>query len=571
MSTQNRRPAPKPGRREWLRWLPVRLAVVGLLGLAAVIGVLIPITRTGAAEPGTHRTVRSGSGVQVQPETEVAFARQCAGCHGGGGEGAFGPDLRTWAGSTEETALLIGGGADGMPSFAATLTQDQIDALAVYLDELVGVSVYREHCAQCHGDSGEGNSGPSLKTSTRDEAGSRSLIADGLGSMPGFSTTLTDVEIDALVQRAAGYAVVGPTIFADQCAACHGALGEGLTGPALAGLTDTDATAVVESGFGGMPAFGPTLEPGDIEAVVQHALSLDSTTTTTPATTTIPPSTTTTVTVEISGAEGYAQRCAVCHGSDAEGGSGPTLAGTVLSAEALSALILDGKGSMPGFAGTISEEEIAAIVAFVEALAEPSSTEPTEQGAEVYAEQCAACHGADGRGGLGPSLRTTLLAGTDLRDAIARGNATMPAFATTLETEDLELIARYVEGLQATIELDEPDNDFEGAVAMYRQDCSACHGARGEGGIGPELQGTTLTVNDIIARVYGGHSAGMPAFEGALNSRQVTDVAQYIKTFEASSEDKSGLGVGALVAIAGGVLLVAAAALIVVRVRRRAT
>jgi mono/diheme cytochrome c family protein len=240
----------------------------------------------------------------------------------------------------------------------------------------------------------------------------------------------------------------------------------------------------------------------------------------------------------------------------------------VSSAEELNAAITEGQGSMPGFAEELSAEQIAELVSFVQALGDLTSGPPTEGGVEIFIEQCSACHGRDGRGGVGPSLRTTLLEGADLRGAIEEGNATMPAFATTLESRDLDLVVSYVEGLRTTGE--SAGADLQGGPAIYQQDCSACHGEQGEGGIGPELRGTSLSANDIIAQVYGGHTAGMPAFEGALNSEQVRDVALFIRSMEAADDGGSGwrwlpaagLAVG-LLAVTGVVVMA------VVRLRRR--
>lgn len=50
-------------------------------------------------------------------------------------------------------------------------------------------------------------------------------------------------------------------------------------------------------------------------------------------------------------------------------------------------------------------------------------------GASLYASTCAACHGADGAGGSGPSLVTTVPGQSDQRltDIIQGGTGSMPA------------------------------------------------------------------------------------------------------------------------------------------------
>jgi mono/diheme cytochrome c family protein len=529
----------------------------------AAFAVIVLAVSLSAAAEGSF-SVSGGDralALQVQSEGRVAFDRQCAGCHGGNGQGAIGPDLRHWTGSVEETATVIAQGAERMPAFSATMTTEQIEALARYLDELVGTSVYARACAACHGAIGEGGIGPSLKVSELADGDRRSVIENGAGQMRGFADDLTETEIGALVWRTAGYRSVGPAIYATQCAPCHGVGGQGLTGPSLIGssVSPQEAVTIVSSGSAGMPAFGAKLDPGDVEAIVAFALGLDSVT--------APTAPTTTTARFVSAIDIYAGSCASCHGLDAEGGIGPPLVGLSISDEELDGTIVEGRGSMPSFSGVLGSQEVAALVEFLQTLAEPSSTEATEAGAGVYAEQCAACHGADGRGGLGPSLRTTLLSGDDLRGAIARGNATMPAFARTLSSSDLELAAEFVGWLK---QAGGPVVPLRGGSVIYRQDCSACHGDRGEGGIGPVLQSTALTINEIIARVYGGHAAGMPAFAGALDGRQVRDVAHFIKTFERSAETDSGLGTVQIALLVGaGIVALAAASLTIVRVRRR--
>ncbi len=46
----------------------------------------------------------------------------------------------------------------------------------------------------------------------------------------------------------------------------------------------------------------------------------------------------------------YNQKCAMCHGSNLEGGGGPNLksVGSELSKEDIEKIILEGKGNMPG-------------------------------------------------------------------------------------------------------------------------------------------------------------------------------------------------------------------------------
>ncbi|WP_193368798.1 nitrite reductase [Pelagibius marinus] len=73
---------------------------------------------------------------------------------------------------------------------------------------------------------------------------------------------------------------------------------------------------------------------------------------------------------EPSGPALYEEHCAACHGADRLGGTGPALIPEALSrlrGAKLSTIIAGGRAAtqMPAFAGTLSEEEIAALAAFV--------------------------------------------------------------------------------------------------------------------------------------------------------------------------------------------------------------
>jgi polyvinyl alcohol dehydrogenase (cytochrome) len=65
----------------------------------------------------------------------------------------------------------------------------------------VGATVYRQRCAACHGGSGEGATGPSMvdvdDRLSRDEH--ITVVREGRGSMPAWDRTLTDEEIQAVV------------------------------------------------------------------------------------------------------------------------------------------------------------------------------------------------------------------------------------------------------------------------------------------------------------------------------------------------------------------------------------
>jgi len=64
----------------------------------------------------------------------------------------------------------------------------------------------------------------------------------------------------------------GATLYANSCAACHGASGEGVSGPAMGdvvpGKTEADLIGIIQNGEGSMPPIG--LGDSDAAAVAQY-------------------------------------------------------------------------------------------------------------------------------------------------------------------------------------------------------------------------------------------------------------------------------------------------------------
>ncbi|MBM3672370.1 MAG: cytochrome c [Actinobacteria bacterium] len=68
----------------------------------------------------------------------------------------------------------------------------------------------------------------------------------------------------------------------------------------------------------------------------------------------------------------YDANCASCHGGDGGGGLGPQLAGVVEEKypdiEDQIAFVEEGQGAMPGFSGSLSDDEIRQVVEYTRSL-----------------------------------------------------------------------------------------------------------------------------------------------------------------------------------------------------------
>ncbi|MEM1434841.1 MAG: c-type cytochrome [Pseudomonadota bacterium] len=177
-------------------------------------------------------------------------------------------------------------------------------------------------------------------------------------------------------------------------------------------------------------------------------------------------------TADMEQAEGlYQQYCALCHGKDREGyqaDHAPSLRSQSLLSTAyprfLFATIGYGRANtaMEGYStemgGPLERNDIRLLAKW---LLQSEGIEPvtlgnevitgdTQRGGELYAAQCAECHGADGQGITAPSLGDpALLANASdafLRHAIVNGrdNTPMVAFGGQLPESDINSLVAYL-------------------------------------------------------------------------------------------------------------------------------
>lgn len=150
------------------------------------------------------------------------------------------------------------------------------------------------------------------------------------------------------------------------------------------------------------------------------------------------------------GAAVYAGNCAGCHGDNREGGYGPALADTELLDYELEGIILSGtEGGMPGFEGSINDEDMKALLNF---LVDGDAGATASPGAGLFLANCAACHGDDAKGGFGPNLTDNVWLGAEgdidalkLREIILKGTSGgMPPFEGSLSDADTDSIIEYI-------------------------------------------------------------------------------------------------------------------------------
>ncbi len=165
----------------------------------------------------------------------------------------------------------------------------------------------------------------------------------------------------------------------------------------------------------------------------------------------------------------YARECANCHGARGQGnGRGaagllprPTdLAAHEYTLERLSSALWNGVPgtSMPAWRDT-PIEDLSALAAVVRGFSQAESApSPSDLGKQIYAEQCAQCHGENGAGD-GPAASHFPIESTNFRTQRAAADHTerairdgiegtpMAPYGTRLSEVQIAAVAQYVRGL----------------------------------------------------------------------------------------------------------------------------
>ncbi len=159
-------------------------------------------------------------------------------------------------------------------------------------------------------------------------------------------------------------------------------------------------------------------------------------------------------------------------------------------------------------------------------------------GERLFANNCATCHGSDGKGSKGfPNLTDSdwLWGGAHetIMETIAKGrNGVMPPMGAAIGSgEDVRNVANYVLSLSGS-----PHNSIAAQLGKSKFGaCAACHGMDGKGN--PALGAPNLTdkvwlhgwgEEAVVAMINGGKNNMMPAHEARLSPEQIRVLAAYV-------------------------------------------
>jgi mono/diheme cytochrome c family protein len=352
---------------------------------------------------------------------------------------------------------------------------------------IIGRTLFTANCVMCHGDNGGGDLGPSLNTQSFLAVASDSYLVETLvqgrpqTGMPSW-LHMSNEDVASLVRFMRTWQTApakseewhqqvvvlgdwdaGRSLFAGFCASCHGRDGEGATGPQLNnpgflelasdvmlrewisnGKDGTEMRAFRKGGQGVAELSERQVEDniaylrlvqrmgeGELLRVAKSPHGRPE-----------------------RGATIYAENCVGCHGASGEGASGPALANPAFLRHAsdgflLATMALGRTGTemrpvkrTPQSILNLSSDEVNDLVAYLRTWehAPPAAIAGTQgiphrfvipwdlaRGSELFATNCAGCHGVEGKGAWAPELNNEgfLAAASDgfLQATIIRGRA----------------------------------------------------------------------------------------------------------------------------------------------------
>lgn len=215
-------------------------------------------------------------------------------------------------------------------------------------------------------------------------------------------------------------------------------------------------------------------------------------------------------------------------------------------------IIYPGMGNFPGLLGWTStgqyEREVAAAEEKYRDMRDRYLAMPVEEiaadpavrkmGMRLFGNNCAQCHGADGKGAYGfPNLADDdwLYGGTPeaIKATLVNGRrAAMPAWGDILGDQGITEVTQHLLALNGR---DADETAAAKGETHFKTYCAACHGADGKGNQALGAPNLTNGVwlyggseEQIAHTLRAGRNGVMPAFEGTLSEDKIHILTAYV-------------------------------------------
>jgi mono/diheme cytochrome c family protein len=437
------------------------------------------------------------------------YTQNCATCHG--------PRIEVKPGISLHD-IIAEGSHEGMPAWGADLTTDEIDALAGFILSPRGNTLFVENCGTCH-DESELVAGDPIELKRALEEGPGFSPHQDL-EIPNWQDEMSAEERTALLNFLV--APDGQRLFAVNCASCHG------RAVAFSGEEAELRSIISQGGMHlEMPPWRETLSDSQLDTLTKFVVNPSG----------VP-----------EGQEPFDTFCADCHGERIP----------AVENEEIARQVISGGGAhetMPVWGEILTDEQLDALVIYT---FQSTQGAPIALGQQIFAENCAVCHGDFGEGGINPARADDVIApisseeylttrdDSTLRLIIAKGqpNFGMSPFGTAfggpLDEEQIDAVVAYMRSWEADPPVEFPPALERGSPAssgrtIFMEICASCHGDNGQGVFGPALVGeefeTSLTDQEIFDVIKYGHEATeMVAWGEILSSDQIDQLVQHIRS-----------------------------------------
>lgn len=484
-------------------------SVSALVVVAGVVGLTI-------------LSVREAPPPQIAAPVDQAaalYARNCANCHG--------PSITVPPG-TDLHQLIAQGKHEGMPAWGGDLSTDEIDALAGFITSPRGSALYAQYCGECHKSLVQASGNPQELQRVFEEGPNYPPHQNQ--NVPNWRETLTDAERNALLNFLA--APDGQRLFEINCSGCHG-FGVTFTG------TESQLRDLISKGGQHltMPAWQGTLSQADVETLAAYVTDPASN----PAGKTL-----------------FGQHCSVCHGDKVPTAPDIETARKVISSGGAHV-------TMPVWGKILTPEQLNALIQYTLAA---SKGKGPEEGANLFASNCAVCHGQFGEGGPNPANPSQTIVPISsaeflktrddftMRNIISQGQPNFgmspfgAAYGGPLSDDQIDALVAYIRSWEANPPVSLPPEVAAAREALngsqvFAKVCARCHGANGEGGIGPAFntQDFQNRYDDqaLLDRIANGREATpMIAWGEVLSPDQLQQLVRYIRTLKPSTTEAGG-------------------------------
>jgi mono/diheme cytochrome c family protein len=520
-----------------LKYFPGKLEVVGVIiipTLAILFLVLLPFLDRGPRRHFMNRPIITGvtifgvaaiivltilSVLEAPPpvanasgdQTAALYATNCAPCHGSSINVPAGTNLHT---------VIAQGKHQGMPAWGADLSTDQIDALVGFILSPGGSALFTQFCGSCHKAPDLVALNPLELKKALDEGAAYAPHANL--KVPDWNTVLSADKRTRLLNFLV--APDGARLFATNCSACHG------DSVAYAGTESELRTLISQGGLHlEMPPWKEKLTSTQIDSLASYVVDPSWN----PSTKTL-----------------FDQNCSSCHGS---------LIPTASNVDEARQAIASGGAhkTMPIWGEILTSEQLDALVLYTFQAAQGS---PIQVGQNLFAANCAACHGEFGEGGANPARVGEIIPpistsdflktrdDTTIRAIIAMGQADlgMPPFASSnggqLSDDEVDAIVAFIRSWEANPLVIEntpmppptPTTAGLSTAEIYTNLCAQCHGKAGEGGSGPALNTAEFQQawsDQVIFQVIniGQPPTHMIAWNNFLSADQIWQLVHYVR------------------------------------------